>query len=229
MVTDPARKRRSDPGNPDICPVFDLHKIFTPAADRESWRDGLPHGGDRLPGLQGRPAQAHAAAAAGDPRAPSGVRGEAGHHQAGALEGSRRARAVAQRDDGRGARRREADAMTARTPTSETATEACQAAAARRRFRGPARPAAAPVPYQGDRSRRAAGAYHHRSVPGHLEAIEFQRSGDGRRLSRDGRHAHLPQVEAAGAARSRERDEELDEEALALKASWKSGCASTRA
>ncbi|HEY2993465.1 MAG TPA: tryptophan--tRNA ligase [Methylomirabilota bacterium] len=35
MVTDPARKRRSDPGNPDVCPVFDLHKIFTPAADRE--------------------------------------------------------------------------------------------------------------------------------------------------------------------------------------------------
>ena len=35
MVTDPARKRRTDPGNPDICPVFDLHKIFTPAADRE--------------------------------------------------------------------------------------------------------------------------------------------------------------------------------------------------
>jgi len=35
MVTDPARKRRSDPGNPDICPVFDLHKIFTPPADRE--------------------------------------------------------------------------------------------------------------------------------------------------------------------------------------------------
>jgi tryptophanyl-tRNA synthetase len=35
MVTDPARKRRSDPGNPDICPVFDLHRIFTPTADRE--------------------------------------------------------------------------------------------------------------------------------------------------------------------------------------------------
>ena len=29
MVTDPARKRRTDPGNPDICPVFDLHKIFS--------------------------------------------------------------------------------------------------------------------------------------------------------------------------------------------------------
>jgi tryptophanyl-tRNA synthetase len=35
MVTDPARKRRTDPGNPDVCPVFDLHRIFTPAADRE--------------------------------------------------------------------------------------------------------------------------------------------------------------------------------------------------
>ncbi len=30
MVTDPARKRRSDPGNPEVCPVFDLHKIFSP-------------------------------------------------------------------------------------------------------------------------------------------------------------------------------------------------------
>jgi tryptophanyl-tRNA synthetase len=29
MVTDPARKRRTDPGNPDICPVFDIHKIFS--------------------------------------------------------------------------------------------------------------------------------------------------------------------------------------------------------
>ena len=29
MVTDPARVRRSDPGNPDVCPVGDLHKIFS--------------------------------------------------------------------------------------------------------------------------------------------------------------------------------------------------------
>jgi tryptophanyl-tRNA synthetase len=34
MVTDPARKRRSDPGDPDICPVFDWHKLFsTPERD----------------------------------------------------------------------------------------------------------------------------------------------------------------------------------------------------
>jgi tryptophanyl-tRNA synthetase len=29
MVTDPARKRRTDPGNPDVCPVFDWHKLFS--------------------------------------------------------------------------------------------------------------------------------------------------------------------------------------------------------
>jgi len=29
MVTDPARIRRDDRGNPDICPVFDLHKVFS--------------------------------------------------------------------------------------------------------------------------------------------------------------------------------------------------------
>ncbi|MGA9040004.1 MAG: tryptophan--tRNA ligase [Terriglobales bacterium] len=29
MVTDPARVRRTDPGNPDVCPVGDLHKLFS--------------------------------------------------------------------------------------------------------------------------------------------------------------------------------------------------------
>ncbi len=29
MLTDPARVRRTDPGNPDVCPVGDLHKIFS--------------------------------------------------------------------------------------------------------------------------------------------------------------------------------------------------------
>ncbi len=29
MMTDPARKRRTDKGNPDVCPVFDHHKVFS--------------------------------------------------------------------------------------------------------------------------------------------------------------------------------------------------------
>ncbi len=29
MVTDPARQRRTDPGNPDVCNVFSMHKIFS--------------------------------------------------------------------------------------------------------------------------------------------------------------------------------------------------------
>ena len=33
MVTDPTRVRRSDPGNPDVCNVFSLHKIFSPQTD----------------------------------------------------------------------------------------------------------------------------------------------------------------------------------------------------
>jgi tryptophanyl-tRNA synthetase len=36
MVTDPARKRRIDPGTPEICPVFDLHKAFSPP-DSQAW------------------------------------------------------------------------------------------------------------------------------------------------------------------------------------------------
>jgi tryptophanyl-tRNA synthetase len=31
MVTDPARVRRTDPGDPDKCPVGDLHKVFSTA------------------------------------------------------------------------------------------------------------------------------------------------------------------------------------------------------
>jgi tryptophanyl-tRNA synthetase len=35
MLTDPARKRRTDPGDPEVCPVFDLHKAFSPEPTRE--------------------------------------------------------------------------------------------------------------------------------------------------------------------------------------------------
>ncbi len=31
MLTDPARKLKSDPGNPDICPLQQIHKLIAPA------------------------------------------------------------------------------------------------------------------------------------------------------------------------------------------------------
>jgi len=38
MVTDPARKRRQDPGNPEVCGIFYLHKV-TSDAETISWVD----------------------------------------------------------------------------------------------------------------------------------------------------------------------------------------------
>ena len=35
MVTDPARVKRTDPGDPDVCNVYTMHKIFSPTADVE--------------------------------------------------------------------------------------------------------------------------------------------------------------------------------------------------
>jgi tryptophanyl-tRNA synthetase len=36
MVTDPARVRRTDPGDPEVCPVFDLHKAFS-SPEVQAW------------------------------------------------------------------------------------------------------------------------------------------------------------------------------------------------
>ncbi len=34
-MTDPARVRRTDPGNPDVCNIYQLHRAFSPAATQE--------------------------------------------------------------------------------------------------------------------------------------------------------------------------------------------------
>lgn len=40
MVTDPARKRRTDKGDPNKCPVFDLHKIFSTEEEKREITKG---------------------------------------------------------------------------------------------------------------------------------------------------------------------------------------------
>jgi len=45
MVTDPKRVRRSDPGDPDVCPVGDLHKLFSSAATMAKVNEGCRSAG----------------------------------------------------------------------------------------------------------------------------------------------------------------------------------------
>jgi tryptophanyl-tRNA synthetase len=45
MMTDPARKRRTDPGDPEVCPVFDLHQVYSTAAERQEVAQGCRSAG----------------------------------------------------------------------------------------------------------------------------------------------------------------------------------------
>jgi tryptophanyl-tRNA synthetase len=45
MTTDPARVRRTDPGDPDKCPVFKLHEIYSDEATRGWVREGCTTAG----------------------------------------------------------------------------------------------------------------------------------------------------------------------------------------
>jgi len=45
MQTDPARVRRTDPGDPDKCPVWDLHKLYSDQATREWVEQGCRSAG----------------------------------------------------------------------------------------------------------------------------------------------------------------------------------------
>ena len=45
MITDPARVHRTDPGNPDVCPVFDLHRVFSSAETQQKAADGCRSAG----------------------------------------------------------------------------------------------------------------------------------------------------------------------------------------
>ncbi len=51
-ATDPARVRRTDPGNPDVCNIFTLHKFFSNAERQEAGARRLHDRGHRLHRLQ---------------------------------------------------------------------------------------------------------------------------------------------------------------------------------
>ena len=45
MTTDPARVRRNDPGNPDVCPVYKLHEIYSDEETKSWVREGCTSAG----------------------------------------------------------------------------------------------------------------------------------------------------------------------------------------
>jgi len=45
MMTDPARKRRSDPGDPELSPVYQLHKVFSSKEELEFVKEGCKTAG----------------------------------------------------------------------------------------------------------------------------------------------------------------------------------------
>jgi len=45
MTTDPQRVRRNDPGNPDVCPVYQLHEVYSDDETREWVREGCTSAG----------------------------------------------------------------------------------------------------------------------------------------------------------------------------------------
>ncbi len=102
MRTDPRRARRSDPGNPEDCPVWQFHKVYSTRRGSRLGRQGLHHRRHRMPGMQ----------TTGDRRDPRGAealararRGLPGQPEAGALDRRDGHRACAHRrpldDEGR--------------------------------------------------------------------------------------------------------------------------------
>ena len=45
MPTDPARQRRNDPGDPEKCPVWDLHRVYTSKEKRDELAEGCKSAG----------------------------------------------------------------------------------------------------------------------------------------------------------------------------------------
>jgi tryptophanyl-tRNA synthetase len=45
MPTDPARVRRKDPGDPDLCPVFQLHEVYSDESRQQWVREGCVSAG----------------------------------------------------------------------------------------------------------------------------------------------------------------------------------------
>jgi tryptophanyl-tRNA synthetase len=69
MPTDPSRVRRTDAGDPDKCPVWQLHQVYSDEACKAWVQKGCRSAGHRLPGMQAAGDRRHPARAGADARA----------------------------------------------------------------------------------------------------------------------------------------------------------------
>ncbi len=93
MQTDPARVRRTDPGDPDKCPVWDLHKIYSDDATRKWASEGCRSAGIGCLECKQPVIDKIVEEISGMRRAGPGVRGQPGagarHRRRGRREGPR--------------------------------------------------------------------------------------------------------------------------------------------
>jgi hypothetical protein len=101
MVTDPARQRRTDCGNPYICNIFSYHKIFSDEATSRQGGPGVPHRGDRLHRVQEVDVRGDGEGLKACPRAAQGGRGERRLRPEDSRRGDRKGEgSVCRQDDG---------------------------------------------------------------------------------------------------------------------------------
>ena len=108
MQTDPARVRRTDPGNPEKCPVWGLHQVYSTQETRDWVVRGLHDGRHRLPRMQAAGHRRDHPRAAADPRARAALPRRS---VARAQHRRRRLRARAQARRGNDARRARGDGL----------------------------------------------------------------------------------------------------------------------
>ena len=105
-VTDPKRIKKTDPGTPEVCNIYHLHKAFSPPDDGGARRGAVQHGGVGLHRLQEGAGRVDGDGARADPGASGGVaRGTGAGARTALAAGADKCRALA-RETMRGVRER---------------------------------------------------------------------------------------------------------------------------
>ncbi len=101
-VTDPKRVRRTDPGTPEVCNIYHLHKAFNPREHRGAGGRAVPERGVGMPRLQESALRGNGARAGADARAGGGHSQPAGSRRGGVGRWSVNGAAGSARHAGRG-------------------------------------------------------------------------------------------------------------------------------